>query len=100
MLDVEKALEELKAKSMAEIERATAMTWGARAVASYRLAAEAKGLAERFRHVYEGENYRQEAFEHASMTEDRGKLLLEIREEVDRDRRRALDAVASIRNDS
>ena len=98
MLDVEKAREELKTKSMAEIERATAMTWGARAVASYRLASEAKGLGERFRHFYEGENYRQEALEHASMAEDRGKLFLGIHEEVEKDRRSALDVLGSIRS--
>lgn len=93
LLDVAKGLSELKTKSLAEIERMTAMTWGGRAAASYQLVLEAGGMAERFRHFYEGENYRQEALEHASMVEDRGSLLVQVHDEVDAYRRRAAEAL-------
>ena len=76
---------------MDEIERQTALTWGGRAAASYQLSEEAKTLDKRFERFYEGENYRQEAFEHASMAEDRGKLLREIRDEIEAARESALD---------
>lgn len=93
VLDVERGLAELKTKSLAEIERATAVTWGGRAAASYRLAGEANSMAERFRHFYEAENYRQEALEHAAMAEDRGKLLMQVHDEVDDYRRRAAEVL-------
>jgi hypothetical protein len=93
VLDVEKGLEELKTKSLDEIERATAVTWGGRAAASYQLAMDARGMAKRFRHFYEGETYRQEALEHASMAEDGGKLLTKVRDEVDSYRLGAMGAL-------
>ncbi len=93
MLDVEKGLAELKAKSLVEIEKATAMTWGGRAAASYLLAHRAAAKAERLRRFYEGENYRQEALEHAAMAEDGGRLLLQIHDEVEAHRRRALEGL-------
>src|SRR5207253_51432 len=40
-LDVDKALKELRETTMADIERTTAITWGGRAAASFRLAQEA-----------------------------------------------------------
>ena len=89
ILDIEKGLSELKTKSLVEIERATAITWGSRAVASFQLAMQASGLTQRFRHFNEGETYRQEALEHASMAEDAGKLLLQVHDEIDGYRRRA-----------
>jgi len=93
ILDVAKGLAELRAKSLAEIERATAMTWASRAAASYELASQSGGIAERFRQFYEGETYRQEALEHAAMAEDQGKLLIQIHDEVDSYRVRAAAAL-------
>jgi hypothetical protein len=75
MLDVEKALKELTTTSMAQIERTTALTWGGRAVASFRLCSQANDWETRFRHFCEGENYRQEALEHAAMAENWQNLL-------------------------
>ena len=92
MLDVEKALKELQEKSMADIERATALTWGARAVASYRLAKESKSAIARFQHFYEAENYRQEALEHAAMAEDGGDLLRLLYDEIEQVRAEVLKA--------
>lgn len=82
MLDVEKALKELQATTMAEIERATALTWGGRAVASFRLCARASEWEDRFRHFCEGETYRQEALEHAAMAEDGARLLGSLESEI------------------
>lgn len=94
VLDVAKGLAELKTKSLAEIERATAITWGGRAAGSYQLAVDAKAMAERFRHFYEGETYRQEALEHASMAEDGGTLLTQVRDEVGGYRHRAMKSLS------
>lgn len=82
MLDIEKATKELGEKTLEEIEAMTAKTWGARAVASYRLAKKARTPADGFRRFYEGENFRQEAFEHAAMVDDGGELLREVRGQV------------------
>ncbi|QQG40035.1 MAG: hypothetical protein HYS81_01330 [Candidatus Aenigmatarchaeota archaeon] len=90
ILDPAKALIELKEKTMNDIERATATTWGGRALASFKLVAEQASLMEKFRHFYEAENYRQEALEHASMTEDRGALLVQIHDEIEEERQKAL----------
>lgn len=89
VLNAEKALEELRTKKMDEIERLTAITWGGRALASYKLAQEQRDMGERFRHFYEGENYRQEALEHASMAEDRGELLRQVHDEIETVRQQA-----------
>jgi hypothetical protein len=70
MLDLESAKKELKTKSLLDIERATAKTWAARAAACYELATEAKSRDQRVKRLEEAMNYRQEALEHAAMTED------------------------------
>lgn len=93
VLDVQKGIDELKQKSMVDIEKATAQTWGGRAAASYQLATQAGETAQRMKHFYEGENYRQEALEHASMAEDGGKLLMQVHDEIADYRRRAADAL-------
>jgi hypothetical protein len=93
VLDLEKGLTELKSKTLVDIEKATATTWGSRAVASYQLAMEANGMAERFRHFYEGETYRQEALEHASMAEDDGKLMMQVHDEIGSYRNRAMETL-------
>jgi hypothetical protein len=93
MLDVEKALKELRTTSMADIERATAITWGGRAVASFRLCSEAPDWEARFRHFCEGENYRQEALEHAAMSGDWKTLLPAVESEVDQARAAAETAM-------
>ncbi|MEA3189864.1 MAG: hypothetical protein QOD77_446 [Thermoplasmata archaeon] len=93
MLDIQKARDELAGKSMVEIERATALTWGSRAAASFQCSLEARSVHERFRCFYEGENYRQEALEHAAMTEDRGELVGVMHDEIEAIRKRALAAL-------
>lgn len=70
MLDLGKARAELLSKSLLEIERATAITWASRAAACLDLAHEAETRQEKQVRLREAENYRQEALEHAAMTED------------------------------
>ncbi|MBI4393534.1 MAG: hypothetical protein HY556_07035 [Euryarchaeota archaeon] len=95
MLELEKAIVELQAKSMEEIERETAMKWGSRAAASYTLVGREVTPGARFKRFYEAENFRQEAFEHASMVEDDGALLQSIRKEVEEHRSAALTRLGS-----
>lgn len=95
VLSAEKALEELRSKKMEEIERITAITWGGRALASYQLAQEQRDVGGRFRHFYEGENYRQEALEHASMAEDGGELLRQVHDEIETVRQQTLKGLKS-----
>jgi hypothetical protein len=82
MLDVEKALKELGSTPMAQIEHATALTWGSRAVASFRLCAQSTDWEARFRRFCEGETYRQEALEHAAMSGDWRSLLPGLESEI------------------
>lgn len=95
-MDFDKALRELRDKTIDDIERMTAETWGARALASYQLLEEEEDMAARLRRFCEGENYRQEALEHAAMVEDGGKLLEEIRHQVLARRERALQELRSV----
>lgn len=95
MLDVENATKELETKSMDDIERETALKWGARAAASYDLAGREKTLDARFRRFYEGENFRQEALEHASMVGDGAETVGEIKDAIEEHRSKAL---ASLKN--
>ena len=69
-LDLAKAREELLSKTILDIERATAITWASRAAACLDLAHEAQTRQGRQVRLTEAENYRQEAIEHAAMTED------------------------------
>ena len=69
-LDLPKAREELQSKTLLDIERATAITWASRAAACLDLAHEAETRQGRQVRLTEAENYRQEAIEHAAMTED------------------------------
>lgn len=70
MLDLAAARKELQSKTLLDIERATALTWAGRAAACLDLAHEAGDPKLRLRRLTEAENYRQEAIEHAAMTED------------------------------
>lgn len=83
-LDIDAAIIELRDKTILDIERATALTWGGRAAASFRLASETDG-DERAHWLMDGENYRQESLEHAAMTEDIA-FLEQLRIAVDADR--------------
>ena len=88
MFDLAKARSELLAKSMVEIERATALAWGGRAAASYGLCLEERDSYASLQRFWEGENYRQEALEHAAMVEDDA-FMDGIRHEIEEPRAKA-----------
>ncbi|MEA3137426.1 MAG: hypothetical protein QOC71_1707 [Thermoplasmata archaeon] len=90
LLDIDKARKELMWTSMEQIERATALTWGARAVASYELVMADSLSLQGVQRFAEGDSYRSEAFEHASMADETGQVLRGIRGEVDAARAMAL----------
>jgi hypothetical protein len=89
LLDIGKARDELSRLSFADIERTTALAWGARALACYEDQPDAT-LPIQLQRFCDGEAYRQEAFEHATMADSDGKLLAAIRLEVDAARATAL----------
>ena len=78
MLNVEKALGEVKGKTEVQINIETAWTWGSRAAASYKLSNETNDPKEKEKWVRLGDAYRHESLEHASLVEDEGKLVGEV----------------------
>jgi hypothetical protein len=96
LLDVAKAKKEIAAKEMLQIERDTALTWGARAAASYDNARVVEDIHGRLQCFWEAETYRAEALEHAAMTEDVG-FLETVRTEIEAYRARARDALEAER---
>ncbi len=69
VLHADDARNELQHKTLLEIERETAKTWGARAAAAFELASSSSGV-QRAKWLSDAENYRQESLEHAAMTGD------------------------------
>jgi hypothetical protein len=82
MLDLAKARQELATKTILDIERETALTWAGRAAACLDLAHESETRQGKQVRLREAENYRQEAIEHAAMTEDLG-FLQDLIAEID-----------------
>lgn len=93
LLDADTARKELAETTMEAIERATARTWGGRALASYQLCLAEQAAMANVRRFCDGEAFRQEAFEHAAMAEDGGVLLRGIQVELDAARAKALAAL-------
>ena len=83
---VRQARTELLTKGRQGIERATAVTWAARAVAAYELL---RGGRFRLALLSDAETYRQEAIEHASQLADEA-FLTALRHEIDARRPRGL----------
>ena len=92
MLDLHKAHAELRRKTIEDIERATALTWGGRAAAAFSIAQVEEEPQERLRWLWDGENYRQEALEHAAMVDDTA-FLVELKREIDQHRTQARRAI-------
>lgn len=93
VLDAEAALHELETTSLVQIEHSTALAWGGRSLASYRLASSATKPLDILHRFQDGEAFRQEALEHAAMADDDGGLLATVQAELDAARRVALKAI-------
>lgn len=78
MLNVKKALEEVRGKTVEQINTETAWTWGSRAAACYQLSSEASSEEEKDKWSSLGDDYRHESLEHAALVEDEGKLVGEV----------------------
>lgn len=96
LLDLPKARKEIAAKEMVQIERDTAIAWGGRAAASYECAMVVEDIHGRLQCFWEAENYRQEALEHAAMTEDL-RFLERLMVEVEAYRAKARDRLEAER---
>lgn len=81
-MDVEKALKEVQEKTTKEINESTAYTWGSRAAACYKLAAEQSDERKRDQWLLRAEDFKHEALEHAALVEDGGRLVGEIQKLV------------------
>jgi hypothetical protein len=88
-LAVEEAMKEVRSKTGEEVDRETAPKWAARAVASYRLCAEATSIREKVERFSEGDDYRHEALEHAGTGGDT-QALERIASETHSERAKAL----------
>jgi hypothetical protein len=80
-IDINSALEELKTKTLDQIQRETAIKWAGRALAARQL-----GLENNDQQLLSDSNeYVHEALEHAALVEDSGEFLVEIKKELTKD---------------
>jgi hypothetical protein len=89
---IDKEFDVLATKSYADIQRETAVTWGARAINAFKIAVASKANAPDhwLTAVIHGEDYFQEAVEHAALVEDKGATVKLIQEDIDPYRQAAL----------
>lgn len=95
-LDVPAALSELQIKDRVQIEQEAALRWGAFAIASYTLAVRAGGGVVQTLRFAEGEDYANEAREHAALTKN-PKLLAYLEGEIEQARQSALGVISGPR---
>lgn len=69
-LKLDKAKKEVKDKGDEQIDRESAETWAARALASYDMCATERSLRARVERFSEADDYRHEALEHAGTSGD------------------------------
>jgi hypothetical protein len=89
-LDVNGAMTELRSKDHAQIEYETALQWAARAVAAFTLSVQSPDRVAQVMRFSEGDDYANEAREHASQVGDNGKLLRFIDGQIEQTRESAL----------
>ena len=82
--DIDKALQEIQEKDSAEIDIATAYSWGSRALAAYKLYDETKEL----KWLLAAEEYGNEAIEHAALAKNKGKTLKAIENAIGKARKK------------
>ena len=88
-LDVQSAIKELKQKNHAQIEFESALRWGSLAIAAYTLSSAAADKEKRISLYSDGEDYANEAREHAAQVGDEGRLLEYLNKEIDGARQKA-----------
>ncbi len=93
VLEVEKAIEEITNVPAATIHRTAALTWAARAVASYQVCLTKPELQECLSFFYLGEHYREAALAHAAMGDEWQPLHAEIDTAMEGDRGTAYAAM-------
>jgi GNAT superfamily N-acetyltransferase len=84
--EVDEAMVEIQDEPKHMIERKTAKKWAARAIASFIIASQADEPNQIFKRYIEGDDYRHEAIEHASLAEDHGVLVALIETACDKAR--------------
>lgn len=82
-LDIDKAMKEVQEKSDAEIDKETAHTWTARAIACYKIALKQDSEEELCKWNRKGDDFRHEALEHAALAKDGGKTVGELEKAMD-----------------
>lgn len=83
LLDLGKARAELQCSTAAQRAKASALSCGARALASYLPAANETPDADDLQRFCDGEAFRKEAFGHAALADDTGALLGAVRAGLD-----------------
>jgi hypothetical protein len=92
-LDIDSALEELQNKTDKDIERETAYKWSARASAAFILSLNAEDVTAKLNYFIWGEDLFHEAVEHAALYKDGGFLLNDLEFEIEKYRKKALEAI-------
>jgi hypothetical protein len=80
MLDIQKALEELKNKNLDQIQTDTAWSWASRAAASFQNCLQSQGIKKMTCFAI-GEEYMHEALEHAALVEG-ADILSQVKKEL------------------
>jgi hypothetical protein len=94
-LDVNAATQELRTKDRNTIEMETALNWASRAIASYNLSIQSPDPTAKTLRFTEGDDFATEAREHASLVQDKGKLLKYVIAEIEKVRPSALSGVVT-----
>ena len=95
LLDSKESLDEIKETSNEEINKATAIKWGNRAMAYYHRILEEEGsLKDKFKWLASSEDFYRESLEHASGTEDT-KFFADLHTEISKIRKEVYDTLDS-----
>jgi 8-oxo-dGTP pyrophosphatase MutT (NUDIX family) len=98
--EIKEADQEINKESLEQIQRKTARKWAARAIASFRKAAESKDPSEIFERYKDGEDHRHEALEHASLIKDHGKLLNLYQDVIERERQKVNLSLLGVKHEA
>jgi hypothetical protein len=94
MLDVNAAMQELRQRDRAEIELEAALSWAARAIASYTLGVQTPDKSAKTIRFGDAESYADEAREHAAQVPDNGRTLQYVNSELEKVRPSAIGDLA------